>query len=509
MINTADDIGAPGPDFESGFGNLNLKNAVFLWLDKRFTTETVSEGQTISVPIMVPENIRKIKTTLVWNDPPAALLASKALLHDLDLTLLDPTGNEYSPWVLNSFPLLDSLRQPAHRGRDTLNNVEQITIDFPASGLWEIRVAAPPELSGSQDFALAWNWDTMQHFAWTYPSLNDPVPANREVILRWENNFSDSFARLEWRPLLSPNWRLITDSVQLQRGWQRWIIPDTFTEAQVRMMVGAKEFRSDIFLISKELRMKIGLNCPDSVLLFWNAAHSNAQYQVYGLGAIRMEPILTVSDTFVVLQKSAFPQDRFAVAPFTPEFNAYGPRSPAPDISNQGVACYFRGLLANLNADFNVDLNLSVGTNYGLSKIYFEKLTNGSFTVLNEQNVQQLEYSFLDETLQKGINTYRARILLDNGATLLSDTAKVYYGGENKWWVFPNPIPSTGVLNVVAVTDEPAVFTLFDILGNLVLEKTAEELLLEIPLNSLPKGVYFYKINDGTLLVGGGKLVVE
>ncbi|MBC7774485.1 MAG: S8 family peptidase [Phycisphaerae bacterium] len=509
LINAADDIAAPGPDFKSGFGNLNLKNAVFLAFNKNFAQGTISEGQTISLPLNIPDKVRQFKITLAWNDPPAALLAPKALLHDLDFSLLDPLGNEYFPWVLNSFPQLDSLRQPAHRGRDTLNNVEQITIDFPFAGLWEIRVTAPPALNGSQDFALAWSWDTLQHFDWTYPRLNDPTPSNREVILRWENNFPDSFARLEWRPFFSPDWRLIKDSVPLQQGWQRWVLPDTFTEAQVRMIIGGYEFRSEIFLISKALRMKIGFNCPDSVMLFWNAAHLNAQYQLFGLGAKYMEPISIVADTFIVLQKSAFPQPRFAVASLTSEKDALGPRSPAPDISKQGVSCYFHGFLANLNADFGVDLDLTVGTIYGLSKIFFEKQSAGTFVVLDEQAADRLDYSFLDQNPQKGINTYRARLLLNNGATLLSDTIKVYFEGENNWWVFPNPVPSQGVLNLVASPEEQTEFSLFDVLGKLILEKTADELLVEIPLNGLAKGIYFYKVRDGKEFVGGGKLVVE
>jgi hypothetical protein len=509
LINGATDIDSPGPDFQSGFGNLDLKRSVEIVYGEQFIRETLAAGQTRSIPLSIPQNIRSAKITLVWNDPTAALLAPKALLHDLDLTLLDPLGNEHLPWILNSFPNADSLRQAARRGRDTLNNVEQVTLDFPAAGLWEIRITAPQNLSGLQDFAIAWDWDTLQHFEWVYPYANDPTPADQAVVLRWDTNLPDSFGRLEWRPWPSPDWRLVKDSVDLQLGWQRWIMPDTFAESQLRMVVGGHEYISYIFLISKELRMKIGFNCPDSVMLYWNAAHPSAQYQLFGLGPTQMEPLAIVTDTFVVLQKSSYPQARFAVAPLAPWQDALGPRSTAPDISKQGVSCYFYGFLANLNPDFGVDLDLTLGTNYGLSKIFFEKQTNGAFVVLDEQHSGSLEYSFLDEFPQKGINAYRARILLDNGAMLVSDTATVYFAGENNWWVFPNPVPSQGVLNLVALPEEQAEFYLYDVLGNLVLEETADELLVEIPMRALPKGIYFYKVHDGKVFVGGGKLMVE
>ena len=509
LINGADDIYTPGPDFKSGFGNLNLKKSVDIVYSARFVTEKVNAGQTISIPLVIPPNLHQAKITLSWKDPAAALLAQKALLHDLDLTLLDPLGNEFSPWVLNTFPHPDSLRQAAHRGRDTLNNVEQITLDFPLAGLWEIRVAAPTSLTQAQDFALAWNWDTQQSFEWTYPYANDPCPANTEVILRWESNLPDIFARLEWRPWPSPDWRLIKDSVQLQRGWYRWMLPDTFAESQVRMVVGGHEFTSFIFLISKELRMKVGFNCPDSMLLFWNSAHPDAQYQLYALGSNELEPIAIVTDTFVVLQKSMYPQARFAVAPLAIGKDALGPRGPAPDISTQGVACYFSNFLAELNADIQVDLNLKIGTTYGLQNVFFEKIIGGSFTVINEQIADKEAFAFVDESPQVGTNTYRPRLLLDNGASIIGDTSTVYYGGKAGWWVFPNPAPSRGFLNVVSATDGDAVFSLFDVLGKTVLEQKLDDVRVEIPIHGLSKGVYFYKINNQHVFLGEGKLVVK
>jgi len=510
LINSAKDLGIPGPDFESGFGNLDLKNAVETVYNQRFATEIITPSQTLAIPINLPDNIRQLKITLVWNDPTAPLLAAKALLHDLDLSLLDPAGNAYLPWVLNTVPHPDSLRQAARRGRDTLNNIEQITLDFPIAGQWEIQVTAPPSLAGLQglSFALAWDWEKNQHFEWAYPSLNDPAPAKKEVILRWETNFPDTFARLEWRPFFSSDWQLIEDSVKLSLGLRRWTLPDTFAESQLRMLVGGQEFRSDIFLVSKELRMKIGFNCPDSVMLYWNSAHPSAEYQLFGLGAKHLERIAVVADTFIVLQKSNYAQPRFAVAPLD-QGDALGPRSAAPDISQQGVACYFHGFLASLNPDNAVDLNLGLGTHYGVSKIFFEKQSGAGFVVLDEQPADHLDYSFLDETLQKGLNTYRARILLDNGATLWSDTVKVYYIAENNWWVFPNPIASRGALTIVSESDSEAVFLLFDILGKCVLEKTLDEVGTELPLIGLSPGVYFYKIRQGAGSIGEGKLVLN
>lgn len=509
LVNSADDLSRPGPDFESGFGNLNLKKAVQNIQNQHFTAMTIFGGQTLAIPIQIPAKIRQLKATLVWNDPPAEVLASKALIHDLNLQLIDPAGDKTLPWILNSAPDPDSLRLPARRGVDTLNNMEQISLEYPVNGLWEIQVNAPADMEAPQHFALSWSWDTLDHFEWTYPLVNDPSPAGEEVILRWETNFPDNTARLEWKPIFSTEWRLLEDSVQLLSGWRRWIIPDTFTEAQLRMTIGSHVFTSDIFLIAKELRMKIGFNCPDSVMLYWNEAHPDSKYLLLGLGEKQMEPLTIVPDTFIILQKSSFAEQRFAVTPITISENALGPRSSAPDISKQGVECYFSNFLAELNPDLQVNLDLSLGTIYGLSKVFLEKKVGDFFVVLNEQLVDKESFLFIDESPQNGANTYRTRLLLQNGAMLTGETATVYLAGKNGWWVFPNPVPNQGLLRVASFTEGEALFTLFDIVGNPVLEHKLVDRYQEITMDALPRGIYFFRIREGEVYRMGGKLVVE
>lgn len=508
LLNSADDLAAPGPDFKTGFGNLNLKRAVLDGFNQYFTTSSISGGASTSIPFNLPPGLRQCKLTLTWNDPAAPLLSTKALIHDLDLVVTDPNGVKHFPWVLNTYPHLDSLIQAAHRGRDTLNNVEQITLDYPIEGIWQIQVSAPA-ITGVQEFALAWHWDTLQYFDWNYPSLNVPAVSGRQVILRWENNFPDSFARLEWKPFLSGDWRLLEDSVDLQQGWRRWILPDTFTEAQVRMRIGNHEFRSEVFMIAPELRMKIGFNCADSILLYWNRAHEEANYWLFGLGKTQMEYLTTVTDTFIVLPKSDYPQQRFAVAPLAKEMDALGPRSSAPDINRQGVGCYFRNFLATLDADHLVNLMVEIGTNHGVSEVHFEKKVGPSFMLLSAQSADKLNFNFTDEYPQKGINTYRSHLLLDNGKTLIGDTISVFNPGAQNWWVFPNPISSSGKLQIIATTDSVAVFSLFDILGKEILEIPLEDISVAIPLNNISQGIYFYKISNGTVFAGGGKLIIE
>jgi hypothetical protein len=57
-------------------------------------------------------------------------------VNDLDLVVTDPNGIQYRPWVLDHANPADV----AVRAIDTLNNMEQVTVENPIEGEWTIRV---------------------------------------------------------------------------------------------------------------------------------------------------------------------------------------------------------------------------------------------------------------------------------------------------------------------------------------------------------------------------------
>ena len=141
ILNSADDVGINEVDYANGFGSLNARNAVHTIHAGRFYSGSVANGERKDFSVTVPVGIKKLKLTLVWNDQPALPNAEKALINDLDILLENTsTGNTWRPWVLNSFPHPDSLLKPAERKRDSLNNVEQITIDNPDAGVYHFKV---------------------------------------------------------------------------------------------------------------------------------------------------------------------------------------------------------------------------------------------------------------------------------------------------------------------------------------------------------------------------------
>ncbi len=510
LLNSADDVAPRGPDFFSGFGNLNFKNALQTVVNQQFETGAAANGETQSFNLELPANVHHLKITLVWDDVPAAPNVTISLVNDLDLKAIAPDGSVWLPWSLSTFPHPDSLLLPAVRRRDSLNNVEQVTLDFPQPGQYAMQVFGSKILTASQKFSLVWDWKKADEFSWSFPQKNDPAVAAHDVLLRWENTFSDTAGQLEYRVSGAADWMPIDTVVNLEAGYYRWFVPDIFAEAQLRMRVGGQSFESDTFLIARELRMKIGFNCPDSVFLFWNAAAPQASYLLSGLGSRYLEPLMVLSDTFAVLNKADFPQPRFSVTP-AGESGKLGLRSAAPDIGEQGVGCWFENFLAELNDDFQVDLKLSVGTVYGIRALNFEKMEAGQFVSLkNWQPLTSEYFEFTDEFPQQGVNRYRAHIELENGGVLFSDTVEVYFLNDKKLLVFPNPVAPRGRLKVLSDSPEEVAFVLFDVLGKLILEKKLEEPREEIRLPGLPRGVYFWGTRvNGKLGKIGGAVAVE
>ena len=164
LVNTAEDLGNTGPDYSYGFGKVNAKAAADAVIagsydEGEFDGPNGIETYTFSVPSDTP----KLQITLAWDDFPGAVNADPALVNQLDLVLYDPNDNIYRPWELTpSTPEANAIE--CHLSEpDEINNVEQITINSPASGTWTAYVvgAAIPEYP--QTYSLAWSYGETGH----------------------------------------------------------------------------------------------------------------------------------------------------------------------------------------------------------------------------------------------------------------------------------------------------------------------------------------------------------
>ena len=140
----------PGPDYASGYGAINIKDAIDML---PFHIESsISNGGTDEYQVVVTEQ-QDLKVTLVWDDPAAALLAATTLVNNLDLELEAPSGTIYHPWTLNPASPASS----ATTGVDNVNVVEQVsvtTVSSAMTGTWTIRVKGTSVPVGPQSYSL-------------------------------------------------------------------------------------------------------------------------------------------------------------------------------------------------------------------------------------------------------------------------------------------------------------------------------------------------------------------
>ncbi len=508
LLNSADDVETPGIDFRSGYGRANAWRAVQTMLNGQFWTSQVSNEETQTLSIDIPANARNLKITLAWSDAPAAPNAAKALVNDLDLELVHTTTSQtWLPWVLNDFPQTDSLMQLPVRQADHLNNAEQITITNPSAGSYSIRVKGFELASATQEFAIAYQMDTLGRFAWAFPARGDNILADETALLRWESSLTNSTGQLEYSLDNGANWQLIADNIDLNNGFYRWTPPEIFATVQFRINTDNQFFISEEITISQPLKIEVGFNCPDSLLLFWNPEPSVQLYTLYSLESKYLAPIVTTSDTFVILNKAVYPSNYFTVAPVI-EPAQEGVKSATINYNNRAVDCYLRAFLANL-VDETALLQLTLGTAYQVQSIAFERLTPTGFVEIIRLPVEsQIEFQYADANLEAGINTYRARIDLENGASIYTELAEVYYQGDAGFFIFPNPASLGEPLNVLSRGGDALRLILFDGLGREVLNYHLIAGFENPPLQNLAAGVYHFVIFDADTKIGQGKLVL-
>jgi len=168
LINTADDLGAPGPDYRYGWGLINAASAAEVIIAQK---ESPSNPKMVEGTILSAEQsftssffwdgVSPIRATLAWIDPPGPEQEhdsrNPVLVHDLDLTITGPGGQVFQPFVMPFVGTwtVASMSEAATTGRNDRDNVEQVHIESPpAAGTYTATVTVTGELTRPQPFAL-------------------------------------------------------------------------------------------------------------------------------------------------------------------------------------------------------------------------------------------------------------------------------------------------------------------------------------------------------------------
>ncbi len=150
-INSANDLGSTGPDFQSGFGLVNAQRAVDQLIAGGVMQNQLAIGEVFEHQFVVPASTPALDVSLAWSDVPAVGNVIPTLVNDLDLVLVAPDATQHLPWVLNPA----SPASPATTGRDSVNICEKVRVSNPAAGTWTIRVSGEVNMGAAQTFGLA------------------------------------------------------------------------------------------------------------------------------------------------------------------------------------------------------------------------------------------------------------------------------------------------------------------------------------------------------------------
>lgn len=502
MINGAIDSGRPQVDFESGFGNVNALNSVKAIEQEHFYSQIIRNGEENIFTVSVPEGQSELKISLVWSDPAAEPLVSRALVNDLDVILRHiPSGETWYPWILDSSPVISLLEKQAIRGIDRINNVEQITLNNPPAGDYEIHVRGFSVTSAGQKFFVVYDW--FKNFEWINPHQGSSFSAGEKNVIRWVWRGSHESARIEYRLLPDGEWIVLAEDVDLMQQYHEWILPVLNANLQIKISNANFSFESSVFTISNPSPISVGYNCDDEIMLRWNRIPQADKYVINSLGEKYLEPFLVVTDTFAIIKISEIKTNYYAITPIINDLP--GARDATIDYTQQGVDCYLvrftsQEYLVNDVAKFD----LVISSTYQLNSVSLERFDGSQYITIEEISpVNSTNFVFTDVKPLTGNNYYRAKIERNAKTAVLSDSVQIIHVTQTDLFAFPNPVHSGDELNVVIEDEANVVIRIFDLQGRLIRGTEDFGSVRSIDTSNLMAGIYFIRVykQDGTSLV--------
>lgn len=298
LLNTANDYGNVGPDFKFGYGIVNAHRAGMLINEERHMEDEISQGETNNHSIVVPSGTKQVRFMLYWPDKAGAPGANPALVNDLDLVVTDPSNDDYLPFILDHTPDPTLLDLPATNGADHLNNMEQVLINNPAAGTYDLEISGFNVPSGPQVYYIVYEI-IQENLTLTYPNGGEHFVQGDFEAIHWDGiNTTEDFT-LEYSTDNGNNWTNITTVTSTGTNFL-WTVPAELTgEAKLRITSGSFQDESDaVFSMAPQVTgMNITQVCPGSASFEWDAVPGANAYDVYILGEKYMDLAGTVNGT--------------------------------------------------------------------------------------------------------------------------------------------------------------------------------------------------------------------
>lgn len=302
LCNGATDKGNVGPDYSYGFGWMNLLRSVTMLENGNYIHDSVNLSATKTHSITIPSgsSIAQLKVMLYWNDSAAAVLASQALVNDLDLTVTDPFSIIHYPQLLDTVP--GNVNAVAVTGADHINNIEQVVINNPAAGTYTFSVTGTtiPFASKYEYFLV---FDTIPvGTTLTYPIGGERFQTGDSIYISWdsEGNSSNDFT-IQYSSDNGSNWTNISTNVPANLRQQKWFIPAITTDqARVKIIhngTGIEDISEAFTVVGVPIVTLAGTQCEGYIAINWTTVSGATDYEVMMLRGDEMVSIATTTAT--------------------------------------------------------------------------------------------------------------------------------------------------------------------------------------------------------------------
>jgi PKD repeat protein len=295
-MNTARDLGNPGPDYSFGWGLIDGRRAHNLLKENRYLTGMVSQGNSNTHTISIPANVVEARIMVYWMDPQAALTSTKALVNDLDMTVTDVAGVVTQPLILNPAPFAPTLNSVAVPGIDDLNNVEQVRLMNPTAGNHTVNVAGTVVPTGTREYYVLYEF-VMDEIVITYPNGGEGIDPSQVSRLHWDAYGSSGSFTIEYSIDNGVNWLPVSVVFPNIRLFN-WNVPATVSDqALVRITRGSISDVSDetFTIVETPTGISIDTVCVNGITVSWDSVPNATSYDVMFLGNKYMDSVMNTA----------------------------------------------------------------------------------------------------------------------------------------------------------------------------------------------------------------------
>ncbi|MEM9847670.1 MAG: S8 family serine peptidase [Bacteroidota bacterium] len=287
LCNSADDLGNEGPDYIYGFGRLNGKKAAKIIEHGNYFSDSLVQAAEKNFTIQVPASAKRLKVMLAWTDPAASPLSTQQLVNNLDVVVEAPDASVHYPWLLDTTANL--VANPAFRAsssqRDSINNIEQITIETPTSGTYTIKVQGTNIPMDAQPFHVVYEI-LEQSLDLTHPLGGEIAIPNANLLITWDDTigFAGDSLQLFYTLNAGSTWTPIEAPFAADRTQYNFTMPDTSSnQVQIRItnLSGTFADTSGVFTSMRRPPLTATPNCDGTVSLTWSAVTDANSYELY------------------------------------------------------------------------------------------------------------------------------------------------------------------------------------------------------------------------------------